>query len=110
MVPTQSRLQGRLHFPISIFPFLSPPASPSYPVYCSDLGLEVRVNGATELKIPLEKEHGRDGSVGRVVGCVGCVGRIGRVVLTGRILKETVEGSAIPGLVCVIGVRGERMG
>ena len=110
MVPTQSRLQGRLNFPISIFPFLSPPASPSYPVYCPDLSLEVRVNGAAELKIPLEKIHGRDGGVGSVrrVGCV--VGCVGRVVLTGRVLKETVEGSAIPGLVCVIGVRGERMG
>ena len=99
MVPTQSRLQGRLNFPISIFPFLSPPASPSYPVYRPDLGLEVRVNGAAELKIPLEKVHGRDGSsrcVGSAERVVGCVGR---VVLTGRVLKETVEGSAIPGLV-----------
>ena len=95
MVPTQSRLQGRLNFPISIFPFLSPPASPSYPVYCPDLSLEVRVNGAAELKIPLEKVHGRDGGVRRV----GSVRRVGCVVLTGRVLKETVEGSAISGLV-----------
>ena len=78
-------------------------------MYCPDLSLEVRVNGAAELKIPLEKIHGRDGGVRRV-GRAGRVVCVGRVVLTGRVLKETVEGSAISGLVCVIGVRGERMG
>ena len=92
MVPTQSRLQGRRHVPIFPFPMSLSPASPSYPVYCPDLRLKVRVNGAAEFKIPLEIVHGRDGSVRRV-RCVGLV------VLTGRVLQETVEGSAIPGLV-----------
>ena len=80
------------------FPMSLSPASPSYPVYCPDLRLKVRVNGAAKFKIPLEIVHGRDGSVRRVrrVRRVGCVGL---VVLTGRVLKETVEGSAIPGLV-----------